>query len=68
MPGQPASNGANLLRAALAGPYPELQEAARKLVRAALRRSTTRAEAAAELGIGIRTLERIRADYPDLAG
>lgn len=57
------SEPATALRAALASPWPELQTAARRVIRSALRGQTL-VEAARILGIGRRTLERIRADFP----
>ena len=43
------------------------QRAARELVLEAQRRATTTAEAAEALGMSVRTLERLRADFPELA-
>ena len=68
MPGQPSSNHGIALRSALASRIPELQEAARKVIRRALRESSTQVEAAKALDVHVRTLERIRADYPELDG
>lgn len=55
---------ADTLRGALESPLKRLRGAAVAEIRAALRRSKTRSEAAERLGIGVRTLERIRADFP----
>ena len=55
-----------MLRACLAGPFPSLRAEAVDLVVDALRRHETRQTAAAELGIGVRTLDRIRAEHPDV--
>lgn len=59
---RPASEAANVLRACLAGPFPSLRAEAARLVADALRRHGTRQAAADELGIGIRTLDRMRAE------
>jgi hypothetical protein len=53
------------LRAALASPWPELRAAAMRVIRRALK-SPTLGEAADQLGVGRRTLERIRADFREL--
>ena len=52
---------------ALRSEFPSLVQAARELVLEAQRRATTTAEAAEALGMSVRTLERIRADFPELA-
>ena len=58
---------ARALRSALASPWPELQLAARTVIRRALK-APTLGEAAQILGIGRRTLERIRAEFPEISG
>lgn len=57
----------NAIAVALRSEFPTLAEAARRLVLDAQRRATTTAEAAEALGMSVRTLERIRADFPELA-
>lgn len=61
-----AEQPATALRAALESPWPELQAAARRVLRTALSRSLTLVGAARSLGVGPRTLARIRADFPEI--
>lgn len=64
MPSKPVEdNPAHALRAALASPWPELQTAARNVIRDAMKDGSI-GGAADVLGIGRRTLERIRAEFP----
>jgi transposase-like protein len=58
---------ATALRAALASPWPELRQAAARVIRRALRGAGTVGEAAQALGVGRRTLERIRRDFPEIS-
>lgn len=63
---RPASEQpATALRAALDSPWPDLQDAARRILRTALR-APTLAEAARILWVGPRTLARIRSDFPEI--
>lgn len=61
------SQRAVALRAALDSPWPELQSAARNVIRTALKSGTIK-EGADLLGISRRTLERIRTEFPDAFG
>jgi hypothetical protein len=54
------------LRAALAGPYPQLRTVALRLLHSALSRGPTIGKAAESLGIARRALERLRVDYPEI--
>lgn len=66
MSGKP-SDPANVLRGALAGPFPELTEQALDIIRRAIREADGSYGRAAEaLGLGRRTLERLRAEFPEL--
>lgn len=58
-----AEQPAVALRASLVCPWPELRDATRSLIRRAIK-APTLAEAAATLGVGRRTLERIIMEFP----
>lgn len=51
---------ATALRAALGSPWPELRRAATRVVKAAIAESATYAEAAENLGVSLKTLDRLR--------
>ena len=62
------SGNADLLRLALTSTWPAMRRAAYLIIAKALKSSPTRAQSAEQLGIGVRTLERIRADFPEQFG
>lgn len=67
MPGrQKSDNPASVLRGALAGTFPSLRLEAVRIVRRAIREAGTLGEAAEALGVGRRSLERLRAEFPEV--
>jgi hypothetical protein len=65
MPSPPRSKDpANALRSALLSPWPELRTAARRILKKA--RKTSWGATAEALGVGRRSLERLRAEFPDI--
>lgn len=66
-PGRPPANSPGaVLRAALSGPFPAIQQAAEAVVRQTLSQHSSTGDRAAALGLPLSTYHALRADFPSV--